>query len=108
VTQGETAFIQKGKTTLSEIIAHFGPPQKYEIHDDRTCPGFMDTGLFWFEESTIGKTRPAYPPEFRRQMVELLCANRSQEKLAHELEPTAQSIRNWSAQSKRNAGRAAA
>jgi hypothetical protein len=35
VTQGETAFIQKGNTTLSEIIAHFGPPQKYEIQNNK-------------------------------------------------------------------------
>ena len=62
-----------------------------------TCPGFVDTGLFGFEESTMGKTRPAYPPEFRRQMVELVRAGRSPE-LAREFEPTAQSIRNWLAQ----------
>ena len=31
-------------------------------------PGLVDTGLFGFEESTMGKTRSAYPPEFRRQM----------------------------------------
>ena len=29
-------------------------------------PRFVDTGLFGFEESTMGKTRAAYPPEFRR------------------------------------------
>jgi transposase len=58
-----------------------------------------------FEESTMGKTRRAYPPEFRRQMVELVHAGRTPEALAGEFEPTAQSIRNWVAQSKRNAGR---
>ena len=42
----------------------------------------------------MGKTRPAYPPEFRRQMVELVRAGRSPEELAREFEPTAQSIRN--------------
>ena len=42
----------------------------------------MDTGLFGFEESTMGKTRAAYPPEFRRQMVELMRAGRSPEELA--------------------------
>jgi transposase len=36
----------------------------------------VDTGLFGFEESTMGKTRAAYPPEFRRQMVELVRAGR--------------------------------
>jgi predicted DNA-binding WGR domain protein len=52
----------------------------------------------------MGKTRPAYPPEFRRQMVELVRAGRSPEELAREFEPTAQSIRNWLAQCERNAG----
>src|SRR5246500_5827971 len=52
----------------------------------------------------MGKTRAAYPPEFRRQMVELVRAGRSPEELAREFEPTAQSIRNWLAQSERNTG----
>ena len=43
----------------------------------------------------MGKTRAVYPPEFRRQMVELVRAGRSPEELAREFEPTAQSIRNW-------------
>jgi transposase len=38
-------------------------------------------------------------------MVELAHAGRSPEELAREFEPTAQSIRNWRAQSERNAGR---
>jgi transposase len=46
----------------------------------------------------MGKTRAAYPPEFRRQMVDLVRAGRSPEELAREFEPTAQSIRNWLAQ----------
>ena len=53
----------------------------------------------------MGKTRSAYPPEFRRQMVELVHAGRSPEELAREFEPTAQSIRNWVAQAGRDAGR---
>ena len=53
----------------------------------------------------MGKTRAAYPPEFRRQMVELVRAGRSPEALAGEFEPTAQSIRNWVAQSARDNGR---
>jgi transposase-like protein len=67
--------------------------------------GKCDTGLFGFEESTMAKTRVAHPPEFRRQMVELVRAGRTPEALAHEFEPTAQSIRNWVAQWDRNAGR---
>ena len=51
------------------------------------------------------KTRAPYAPEFRRQMVDLVRAGRSPEELAREFEPTAQSIRNWVAQSARDAGR---
>ena len=51
------------------------------------------------------KTRPPYPPEFRRQMVELVRAGRSPEELAQEFEPTAQSIRNWVGQAECDAGR---
>ena len=58
----------------------------------------MDTGLFVFEESTMGKTRRAYAPEFRRQMVDLVHSGRTPVELAREFEPTAQSIRNWLAQ----------
>jgi transposase len=65
----------------------------------------VDTGPFGFKESTLAKTRLPYPPQFRRQMVELAHAGRTPEELAAELEPTAQSIRNWVAQSARNAGR---
>ena len=42
-----------------------------------------------------GKTRPAYPPEFRRRMVELVRSGRSPEELGREFEPSAQSIRHW-------------
>jgi len=52
----------------------------------------------------MSKTRRAYPPEFRRQMVELVSGGRTPEELAREFEPTAQSIRNWVAQSERGAG----
>ena len=53
----------------------------------------------------MSKSRGAYPPEFRRQMVELVRAGRAPEELAGEFEPTAQSIRNWVAQAERDAGR---
>jgi transposase len=65
----------------------------------------VDTGAFAFKESTMAKTRLPYPPQFRRQMVELVRAGRTPEELAAEFEPTAQSIRNWVAQFARNAGR---
>ena len=43
----------------------------------------------------MAKTRPPYSPEFRRQIVELVCAGRDPDDLAREFEPTAQSIRHW-------------
>ena len=36
-----------------------------------------------------------YPPEFRRQMVELVRAGRTPEELSREFEPSAQTISNW-------------
>lgn len=53
----------------------------------------------------MSRTRRGYPPEFRRQMVELVHAGRTPAELAREFEPTAQSIRNWLGQSERDAGR---
>lgn len=50
-------------------------------------------------------SRPPYPPEFRRQMVELVRAGRTPEELAKEFEPAAQSIRNWVTQADRDEGR---
>jgi transposase len=52
----------------------------------------------------MDKTRVDYPAEFRRQMVDLVHAGRAPEELAREFEPTAQSIRNWVAQSARDTG----
>ena len=43
----------------------------------------------------LGNTRPAYPPEFRRRIVELVRTGRTPEALAREFEPSAQSIRHW-------------
>jgi len=50
------------------------------------------------------RTNPPYPPEFRRQMVELVQSGRSPEDLAGEFEPSAQTIRNWVVQAARDAG----
>lgn len=41
------------------------------------------------------RTRPPYPPEFRRQMVELARSGRTPEELGREFEPTATTIRKW-------------
>ncbi len=51
------------------------------------------------------RTRGPYPPEFRRQMVELVRTGRSPEKLAQEFEPSAESIRNWVRQADLDEGR---
>ncbi len=53
----------------------------------------------------MGRTRPAYPPEFRRQMVELVRTGRTPEELGQEFEPSAQTIRNWVEQTDLDAGR---
>ena len=49
--------------------------------------------------------RPPYPPEFRRQMVELVRVGREPEELAKEFEPTAKAIRNWVKQCDLDEGR---
>lgn len=41
------------------------------------------------------KFRPPYSAEFRRQMIDLVRANRDPGDLACEFEPSSQSIRNW-------------
>ncbi len=50
------------------------------------------------------KTRPAYPPEYRTQILELARAGRTPEELAAEFEPSTQTIRNWIAQDQIDAG----
>jgi len=46
-----------------------------------------------------------YPPEFRRQMVELVRAERSPEELGREFDPSGQTIRNWVRQADLDEGR---
>ena len=41
------------------------------------------------------RTRPAYPPEFKTQIIELARAGRPLSELAREFEPSLQTIRNW-------------
>ena len=52
-------------------------------------------------------TRPPYPQEFRRQMIDLVRAGRSPRELAQEFEPTYETIRNWVRQADRDEGRTA-
>jgi len=51
------------------------------------------------------KSRPPYPPEYRRRMVEMVRAGMTPEALARKFEPTAQAIRNWVAQADRDEGK---
>jgi len=51
------------------------------------------------------RTRPPYASEYRQQMVELVRAGRTPEKLAREFEPTAASIRKWVKQADLDEGR---
>ncbi len=52
-----------------------------------------------------GKSRPPYPPEFRRRIVELVRSGRKPESLAREFEPTSQTIRSWLRQADLDEGR---
>jgi transposase len=51
------------------------------------------------------RTRPPYPAEYRRQMVELVRCGRSPEELAKEFEPSGPSIRSWVKQAELEEGR---
>ena len=51
--------------------------------------------------------RPLYPPEFKKELVELARSGRSPESLAREFEPSAQTIRNWVKQADLDEGRRA-
>ena len=53
---------------------------------------------------TMLPTRPPYPAELKRQMVELVRAGRSPSELAREFEPTAQTIQNLVRQADRDEG----
>ena len=50
------------------------------------------------------KTRPAYPPEYRDQILALARSGRTPEDLAAEFEPSAQTIRTWIKQAKIDSG----
>ncbi|MWV22361.1 transposase [Methylobacterium sp. 2A] len=50
------------------------------------------------------KTRPAYPAEFHRQMVDLVRTGRDPTDLAREFEPSRQTIQNWVAEADRGEG----
>jgi transposase len=49
-------------------------------------------------------TKPSYPRELRQKILDLVRAGRTAASLAQEFEPTETTIRNWIAQSQRDAG----
>lgn len=51
------------------------------------------------------KSRPPYPPEYRRRIVELARAGRPIKQLARDFEPTENCIRNWVKQTDLDDGR---
>lgn len=52
----------------------------------------------------MARKHAPFTPEFRRQIIDLVRCGRSPESLAKEFEPTAQTIRNWVAQTGRDDG----
>ena len=70
-------------------------------------PGLVDTLKLSLEVHFMAKTRLPYSLEFRRQMVEPVRAGRDPDDFAREIEPTAQSIRNWMARADKKEGRQA-
>ena len=53
----------------------------------------------------MGRTRPAYAPEFRQQIVDLVRAGRSPTELSREFKCSPLSIRMWVANAERKAAR---
>src|SRR5258706_12308479 len=48
--------------------------------------------------------RAAYPPEFRRRMIDLVRAGRTPQELSREFEPKAETIKTWVKQAERDEG----
>ena len=64
----------------------------------------METPKLETEVSEMPKFRVPYPPEFRRQMVELVGSGRTAQDLAREFERNARSIAHWVRQTDREVG----
>ncbi len=54
----------------------------------------------------VPRTRPPYPPEFRRQAIELVRSGTPLKQVASELGVSEQTLRNWGRQEAVDAGRA--
>lgn len=70
-------------------------------------PGPVLTPRVLLGVPTVSRFRPAHPPEFRKQMVDLVRSGRTPEKLSREFEPSPQWIMNWVRQADREDGRRA-
>ena len=64
----------------------------------------MDTPRLQTEVFEMGRFRVPYPPELRRQMVELVRPGQAPEKLSRKFDPTAQSVWNRARPAERDAG----
>lgn len=53
----------------------------------------------------MARTRKTYPEEFKRKLVALVREGRNPEELSRQFEPSAPTIRNWTAQADRDEGR---
>ena len=53
----------------------------------------------------MAEGRKTYPPEYRKQLVEMCRAGRTAESLGRDFEPSAQTIRNWVVQADLDDGR---
>ena len=60
----------------------------------RTCEDFRRSGRERMV-SVVPRTRPAYPPEFRREAIELVRAGGTLSELAERLGVSPQTLRNW-------------
>jgi transposase len=54
--------------------------------------------------SDVPRTRPAYPPEFRREAIELLRQGRTPGELSKSLGVSPQTLRNWRRQDQLDGG----
>ena len=89
------------------------------FHDDRAPLTLVQTldgpdPVWWTflhfthrPRSTMPRTRPPYPHEFRNRIVELARKGRTPSGLAEEFEPTEQTIRNWIKKADRDDGKSA-
>ncbi len=68
-------------------------------------PPFVDIRSFEEDQKVeMPRTRPTYPPEFRRPMIKQVYSGRTPRKLTPEFDPSAQTIMNWVAQAERDTG----